>query len=395
MSIKIHHGAPGTYKTSGAMGDDFLREAREGRVIVTNVRGVSRERCFEVFDDLPASFDVIWVDDKTEEGREKLRTWFHWVPKGAFLFIDEAQDIWPRSWRDADIKKLDYPGGLRQATKDDRPFGWEQAWDKHRHWNWDLVLTTPNIKKLRDDLRGVADGAYKHKDLALLGWKGRYIEGFHSAEDNGTSSNDFYSITKKKVPSYVWKLYDSTATGKYSHTKSGLSIFKNPKILFLLAILVGSVAFSFRGGAPASLLPGGLAGNKAVARPSAQPVVSDNSLRNDKGSNRAPAGGADVKAPSVDRLPDAVAYLPFQDGDPVILGTSSIKGRFRYHIDLGDAYVTSDDFQLAGYKMEALGSCAVRFSYGAYIKVIRCGRQGSTSIKAPAVVAETKAEAKT
>lgn len=255
MPIKIHHGAPGTYKTSGAMGDDFLREAKEGRLIVTNVRGVSRERTLEVFDDLPASFDVIWIDDRTDEGREKLRTWFHWVPKGAYIFVDEAQDIWPRHWRDADLAKLDYPGGVEAAKRDDRPKDWAQAWDKHRHWNWDLVLTTPNIKKIRDDIRGVADGAYKHKDLALIGFKGRYVEGFHSPDDAGTAESHFYSITRKKVPSYVWKLYDSTATGKFSFTKSGTPLWKNPRVLVPLVVACLGLAFSFRGGVPDSLNP--------------------------------------------------------------------------------------------------------------------------------------------
>ena len=81
MPIKIHHGPPGSYKTAGAMGDDFLREARAGRIIVTNVRGVSRARLINEFPDLPDSFDVIHVDDKTDEGRDKWRKWFHWIPK--------------------------------------------------------------------------------------------------------------------------------------------------------------------------------------------------------------------------------------------------------------------------------------------------------------------------
>lgn len=121
MPIKIHHGPPGSFKTAGAMADDFLREAREGRVIVTNVRGVSRERVLDEFPDLPPSFDVIHVDDRSSEGRAKWAKWFHWAPKGAFIFVDEVQDIWPRSWRQSDIDALNYPGGVEQAGQDDRP----------------------------------------------------------------------------------------------------------------------------------------------------------------------------------------------------------------------------------------------------------------------------------
>ena len=43
MSIKIHHGFPGSYKTSGAVQDDFIPAALAGRHIVTNVRGLDNE----------------------------------------------------------------------------------------------------------------------------------------------------------------------------------------------------------------------------------------------------------------------------------------------------------------------------------------------------------------
>ena len=48
MAVKIHHGAPGSYKTSGAVMDDFTHWAREGRTIVTNVRGLTQDRIDDV-----------------------------------------------------------------------------------------------------------------------------------------------------------------------------------------------------------------------------------------------------------------------------------------------------------------------------------------------------------
>jgi zona occludens toxin (predicted ATPase) len=186
------------------------------------------------FPDLPDAFDVIHVDDKTEEGRQKWARWFHWAPLGAFFFVDEAQDIFPKSWRDADLSRFDYPGGVEQAAADGRPFDWAQAWDKHRHYNWDFVLTTPAYRKIRDDIKGVADAAYKHKDLALIGWTGRYIEAMHLADDSGASQSDFMNVTNKKVPKYVFELYDSTSTGAFGKTASGTSLLKNPRVLMHL-----------------------------------------------------------------------------------------------------------------------------------------------------------------
>jgi zona occludens toxin len=48
-----------------------------------------------------------------------------------------------------------------------------------------------------------------------------------------------------KVPKYVFKLYDSTTTGKVSDTIAGSSILRDPKILFFLAVWGLCVFFGF------------------------------------------------------------------------------------------------------------------------------------------------------
>ena len=246
MSYVIHHGPPGSYKTSGAVVDLLIDFAKQGRTIVTNIRGLTRDRLFEHLD-CAATLDVISLDTTTAADRERLARWFHWVPLGAVIFLDEAQSIWPRSWRDADIRKLDYPGGVDAASAAGRPHDWESAHDMHRHYNWDIVLTTPSIKKIRDDVRGAAEGAFKHKNKGLLKlsiFKGRYVEGWHLADDNGTADGHFMSVTDKRIKDdhVVWKLYDSTATGAHSNTIAGQSIFKNSRVLLLLGVLAVSLS---------------------------------------------------------------------------------------------------------------------------------------------------------
>ncbi|MGZ3999618.1 MAG: zonular occludens toxin domain-containing protein [Mucilaginibacter sp.] len=87
MSIKIHHGPPGSYKTSGAVMDDFVPAALAGRVVVTNVRGLNDSAlvrkvltkpssffrrdlkywpCKPVT--VPDTFDIIWVDTTDKRG---------------------------------------------------------------------------------------------------------------------------------------------------------------------------------------------------------------------------------------------------------------------------------------------------------------------------------------
>lgn len=362
MPIKIHHGPPGSYKTAGAMGDDFLREARAGRVIVTNVRGVTRDRVLAEFPDLPDSFDVIWVDDKTQEGRTKWATWFHWVPQGAFIFVNEIQDIWPKTWKEADIRRLDYPGGVEQAAADNRPPTWEVAFEKHRHFNWDMVLTTPSYRKVRDDVKQCAEMAYKHKNLATVGIRGRYIEAAHLADDDGGSASHFLNVQTKKVPAYVFRIYDSTATGKVTDTKVGFSIFSNPRIVILLGVLALCLLFVFKSAASGSLSIIGI-GDKPAAAGGGKPAPSP-----------APAGGGvspgvapGLPAPSASGVRDPLSWA-----DAQIVASLRTPQGWRYVVQRDGALFTSAALLDLGAVVVPRGQCALLLKLDGHEKLIPC-----------------------
>ena len=256
MSIKIHHGPPGSYKTSGALADDFIKAVLDGRHIITNVRGLDDEdRVREVLEGkgktVPASFKLSHIDTSESEKMEMLRRFWHWSPDGVFFVIDEVQEVWPKSLREPGLRKLEYPGGVDAATAAGTFLTIDLAFEKHRHRNWDFIVTTPNISKVHSVVRGAAEAAYKHKNLAMIGamLKGRYVEGFHAADTNGKPS-DFYSVVQKKVPAYVFDLYKSTATGVVSDTTAGQSLFANPRVLLLLGILAAVLTFIFSAGLP-------------------------------------------------------------------------------------------------------------------------------------------------
>lgn len=258
MSITIHHGPNGSFKTSGVMQDYFIPAAKAGRVVVTNIRGVSRDRTLEHMPEIPETFDVIFVDTEKTEGRALLATWWHWVPNGALLLFDEAGVMFPKRWTQKDLSALSYPettteegvllSSVDAASAVDRPCYWNEAWEMHRHYNWDIVLSAPNIKLLRDDIRATTEGAYKHRNKALLGpmFKG-YKEGYHSAASNGTSMSDLEVIKDKRISELTFSLYDSTKTGIFSSTLNGFNAFTHPKILFFMAIAVSAFAYALVG----------------------------------------------------------------------------------------------------------------------------------------------------
>ena len=106
----------------------------------------------------------------------------------------------------------------------------------HRHGNWDCVFTTPNIKKVRPEIRAASECAYKHKNLAIIGLRGSFVQSMHLAEDNGNPS-DIYSQHRKRIPKWVWQCYSSTATGAFRDTGAGSAIWKNPNLLFMLGVV--------------------------------------------------------------------------------------------------------------------------------------------------------------
>lgn len=294
MSIKIHHGAPGSYKSSGAIHTDVIPAIKAGRHIITNVRGFTAERCKEVLGKaVPDQFKVTYIDTEAQEGRDHLARFYHWAPKGVFFLVDEVQRIFPPAWRQSDLDRLDYPGGPEVAKADGRPETIDVAFDMHRHHNWDFVFTTPNIKKVHAVIRAASETAIRHTNMKILGFGKRYKTVLHLADNSGASMSDVLQAKPfNKVPNYVFKLYDSTTTGQVTDTIAGSSILRDPKILFFLGVIGFCLYFGLikpefidkpskaSAPSPAAAATTGAVGTSPTAgvRPSGAPVASDSGV---------------------------------------------------------------------------------------------------------------------
>ncbi|WP_282367853.1 zonular occludens toxin domain-containing protein [Pseudomonas sp. PS02290] len=376
MAIKIHHGPNGSYKTSGAVWDDAVPAAKEGRLIITNVRGMSRERFCNVFDDLPDSFDVLYISHESEDGLERIRTWFQWAPRNAFLIFDEAQVIFPSNWTDKYLERFNYPGGLDAAKAADLPTNWLSAWTMHRHFNWDIILTMPNIKYLHSDIRGTSEAAYQHSNLALLGKTMKklvakdYKEAMHSAQDNKAPTDGSNIVTLRKIDTRVFKLYDSTATGVHRDTMAGKNAFASPRILFLglvAAAVIGYVFYSSGGNpfhspfAPQDL-PAGASANKVVPVQSPVPV-------------RVPDP---VRLPDQQNLPPpSMSNDPFHDFDIVIKGSLGNEERgtmYAFQLTKTDRSFMHTTGQMisSGYGVISRGPCVAELTFPGGSRTVVC-----------------------
>lgn len=366
MAIKIHHGPNGSYKTSGAIQDDLIPALKQGRYIITNIRGLTRERVFQVFPETPSTLEVVNLDLEDLDDIEKMRTFPQWAPRGAFIIFDEAQLLFLKSWREADLRKFDFPGGPAAAKEADRPMNWLDGWTRHRHWNWDIILTTPNIGYIRDDIRLTSEKAYLHSNLAVIGIKGRYKESQHAGTENKPPANGTI-VEIKKIKQETFRLYDSTATGTVTDTIAGKSIFKQPKVLFFLALPPICIWAAFNAGGFGILTGQGLSppvessGGTSVSARMADPEVHPD-----------PAGRVaaipDSRFQAVG--PDFLEH-PFQHHQIVIKASLySRRHSVRQYIfavrDSSGREFQITDKQLlgAGYRIDMASDCAVRLVHG-------------------------------
>lgn len=271
MAITIIHGANGGYKSSTIVQEHIIPAMEEGRVVVTNIRGVSLQRFYDVGIDVHSDSDVIYVDtDNTPEGkvgRDLMSVFWHWVPLNALLCFDESGVIFPKAWRDTDLKKL--PQLFEShANADlflehpidqvDRPAGFIEAFEMHRHYGWDIVLSAPNIKSIRDDIRNTTELAWRHRNAALVGLKGRYKAVSHDPVNNGTVASNVLETKISKIKQRTFDCYDSTKTGHAKDTANAASsILGSPRLLLALGIAAAGFYYGFFSGGLDQIMQGG------------------------------------------------------------------------------------------------------------------------------------------
>jgi zona occludens toxin len=278
MATSIHHGAPGSFKSFSLVQRFAIPALKAGRCVVCNVRGFdSLDRIIEQFPDIifPESARLIYLETTTRESRLVMAGWFHWVPIGALIIIDEGQEIYPDR-RDFKLESLDTfvcpDGFLVEETAEPRPVDVFTAYDKQRHYQWDIFISTTNIAKIKSEIRQVTEWAYRHRSLAgLFPWmKTSWVEHQHDAETSGKSeSHRIGSPVRYKADPRIFGCYKSTATGEVTESQAGQSILKNPKLLFpLVCIFASVIGFLY--------LSVGKANNNDVSEPvkSVSPVIA-------------------------------------------------------------------------------------------------------------------------
>ena len=290
MASKIYHGAPGSYKSSSAVWFDLLPALRNGRCVVTNVEGILDLESIEkvLGEKFPDSAQLWRFSTLNDTGHNIVSRWFHWLPVGALLLIDEVQNVYsdkdrtelkeynvalgsefttsqimsdvdslPDDLRNYSVSCLDdivddgYKDDLALSERDSNghiryPRNIKDALMRHRKFNWDILLCTPDIAKVHSLIRSVAETAVQHRSLdsfPLPYFQRRPRTFEHNSQDKGSGAKKGDIIKRRKIPKDVFKLYKSTQTGKNNKSGVGASPIESNGFRFAVVLLLSILAY--------------------------------------------------------------------------------------------------------------------------------------------------------
>ena len=426
MATKIFHGPPGSYKSSTVCWFELLEALKAGRLVVTNLQGIktieeiSRELNF-VF---PSTARIVRISSNNDTGRELIRCFYHWLPIGAFIFIDEIQDIYPNDKTfkatdynykqegyfddklPPDIKELyhqeqkvikskvnieDYEDDIGLSIFDDRsyikyPPTLRECFMRHRHYNWDIVLATPDIKEVAGFIRSVSEVAYAHssKDAIPIPYfkrRPRVLE--HLPSSNGVTVKKGDITSFRKIPLDVFKIYKSTATGQ--STKSGaanspitVTLLLGAAFFIALVVFIIYVVF-FRESSTSSSTPTNEVQSVQISNGQKQTTAKAN-IQDIKKSASSHSGNVNSKnvfenasalvmpfsASSIYLTAINKVYKPksYKVSNGLATVTKSIEYNFLFVLDVsGDEFhVSGDDLSNIGYTIEYKSDSLVKIS---------------------------------
>lgn len=395
MATAIHHGAPGSFKSFTLVQRFSIQALKEGRVIVTNIRGFNTiERVKAQFPDIefPESAQIIFVTGETKHGRHLLAGFFHWVPMGAMILIDEAQRVYPDR-RDFKLESLDkpiipqgfIPEKIEVITEDGSTVGRPEdvftAYDMQRHFNWDVYMSTPNIAKIQKPIREVAEYAYYHKSLSgkiPFLFKDTWYEFKHDAENNGrTKAVQIGNPIKYKADTRVYKCYQSTVTGKHTVSQADQSIFKDTALQIKLGAVFIAISlcifFLFKFSAPKDKLQTDIPAVKTAPdnldKKGVSTALVSNQADTIKNNSNVTFNGSNVENNSLSHaLGFKVLSLAFHD----LRDIKNTRLSFIVHAENGLKTINFDSLVSFGYQVFTHGLCHISLRKNAEIINLTC-----------------------
>lgn len=286
MAITIRTGANGSYKSAYAAYFVIFEALKAGRVVVTNIEGMQPLDAIQKRLDIefPSTTRLIRIFSRDAEGIELWQHFFCWCPLGALIVIDECQDIFSKNigfrmdkvfyrplseflpklpkdyesffysrYTPADMTNLDpsETDDRGRAEYDDQgriiyPFSFNEGFQRHRKYNWDIELLSPDWGQIDSAIRAPAEQCFFHKGRDQFFWAKRKPYIYKHAKNTSTPvipKGKDPNLTKKKIPLDAFLLYKSTATG-IARASGALNVLaKNPALIAVFLIIILGIGY--------------------------------------------------------------------------------------------------------------------------------------------------------
>ncbi|AKB04686.1 TPA: zonular occludens toxin domain-containing protein [Vibrio cholerae] len=286
MAIFIRTGANGSYKSAHVVYFTIFEALKAGRVVVTNIEGMEPLEVIEQRFDIkfPSTTRLLRIFSRDLKGKELWQYFFCWCPIGSLIVIDECQDIFSKNigfrmekvfyrplsdflphlppdfenlfnsrHTPVDITKL-LPSevddrGVAEYDSEGRiiyPQSFNEGFMRHRKYNWDIHLLSPDWGQIDTAIRACAEECYFHKgrDAYFFTKRKPYI--YRHPKNVATlviPKGKDPNVFTQKIPLEAHLLYKSTSTGKATQSGAINMLFKNPTILGSLILGVGSIGY--------------------------------------------------------------------------------------------------------------------------------------------------------
>ena len=286
MAVTIRTGANGSYKSSYVAYFVILPALKAGRIVVTNIEGMQplhklQERLGIEF---PTTARLIRITSRDTNGLKLWQHFFCWCPLGALIVIDECQDIYSKKigfklekiayqpldhflpllppnfeslfnsrYTPADLSNLDESEtddrGQREYDDDGKiiyPFNFNEGFMRHRKYNWDIELLSPDWAQIDSGIKACAEQCFFHKGRDQYFWAKRnpFIYKHSKAATTPTiPKGKDPNLSNKKIPLDAFLLYKSTATGKAQGSGALNLLFSNYKFYCVLLIIIFGIGY--------------------------------------------------------------------------------------------------------------------------------------------------------
>lgn len=437
MAVYFRHGSNGAYKTAYAVWFEILPALRSGRVVVTNIEGLKPLESIESLlgEKFPVSARLIRLFSRKRQGIELWQNWFSWMPVNALVVIDECQDIFApeagfkrdnalkrpledflpslpegfselfhERWSMADTSNLDVGDtddvGETQLDEHGRllyPDNYYGAFMRHRKYQWDVILLTPDYTSIPKWMQGCATDAFSHTSTDTFFRKRKPRIFNHRPKSSKTAPStkqDLASCSSKKIPLDVFALYQSTGTGGFNASKADVTILRSPMFIFAVVIgLLATINFFREWYVLSSNSEDSVVSSAQVPESSNQVVedvvsvpLDENQVNTQVDSGLANSSGANESRVQVviDAVnPFYVAFPVFNNAESVYLTSvlvtkESAQGvefesyRFRIDKNGGSYYIGSNILGQYGYEFQRIDECLIQVRQGNTFRMLTC-----------------------